>query len=190
MASGALTGPASNDGGGDDDPAASLVRALDLARAGDRLGFEGALDRSLARRTAVHAEWTRTVAELCADGVSGTAYAHETYRVRAGTAGDFLSLVRDEAIDAYGRHGWELVGALRTALHDDAECIVIWAIPTWEQWAAFESDVHYSGGLKAWRERTYEWTTGFERFLMMDAPLSPMKIGRQPSRDDRTGWTD
>ena len=145
----------------------------------------GGIDRLL-----IPAEWTRTVSELCADGVSGTAYAHETYRVRPGTAGDFLSLVRDEAIDAYGRHGWELVGALRTALHDDAECIVIWAIPTWEQWAAFESDVHYAGGLKAWRERTYEWTTGFERFLMMDAPLSPMKIGRQPARDDRTGWTD
>ncbi len=45
MASGALTAVASDD----DDAAASLSRALDLARAGDRPGFEGALDRSLAR---------------------------------------------------------------------------------------------------------------------------------------------
>ena len=44
MASGALTAAAS-----DDDAAASLARALDLARAGDRPGFEGALDRSLSR---------------------------------------------------------------------------------------------------------------------------------------------
>ena len=146
----------------------------------------GGLDRLL-----IPAPWTRTVTELCADGVRGAAYAHETYRVRPGTADDFLSLVRDEAIDAYARHGWELVGALRTALHDDAECIVIWAIPSWEQWAALEKDVHYAGGLGDWRQRTLEWTTSFERFLMMDAPLCPLKIGRQPARSDRAeGWQD
>jgi hypothetical protein len=48
MASGALTAPASDALAGD-DAAASLARALDRCRAGDRPGFEGALDRSLAR---------------------------------------------------------------------------------------------------------------------------------------------
>jgi len=140
----------------------------------------GGLDRLL-----VPAPWARTVTELCADGVRGTAYAHEMMRVAAGTAEDFLSLVAEHATTAYGAHGWELVGAWRTALHDDAEVVLIWAIPTWEQWAELEKAVNYSGGLEDWREIVRDRTTGFERILMMDAPLCPLKIGRQPARSDR-----
>ncbi len=40
---------------------------------------EGGFDRVL-----VPAPWTRTIAELCADGVQGVAYAHETDPGRAG----------------------------------------------------------------------------------------------------------
>jgi hypothetical protein len=36
----------------------------------------------------------------------------------------------------------------------------------------------------------YERTTSSNRFLMLDSPLSPMKIGRQPSRDDRVDWSE
>jgi hypothetical protein len=146
----------------------------------------GGLDRLL-----IPAPWARTVTELCADGVKGAAYAHEMMRVSSGTAEDFLSLVAEHATDAYAAHGWELVGAWRTAMHDDAECVLIWAIPSWEQWAELEKAVHYQGGLSAWRDLLRERTTGFERILMMDAPLCPLRIGRQPARSDRADdWDD
>ena len=96
----------------------------------------------------IPAPWARTITELCADGVTGAAYAHEMMRVSTGTAEDFLSLVAEHATDAYAAHGWELVGAWRTAMHDDAECVLIWAIPSWEQWAELEKAVHYAGGLR------------------------------------------
>jgi hypothetical protein len=135
-------------------------------------------------RVLIPAPWTRTIEELCADGVKGTAYAHETITLEPGGADDFLSMVRDEAIAAHEPFGWELVGALKTSMRADDECILIWAIPTWEHWATYEKAVYADPRLQAWRDRLWG-SRGFERFLMCDAPLSPMKIGRQPARSDR-----
>ena len=45
--------------------------------------------------------------------------------------------------------------------------------------------------LQRWRKRTYELSEKWHRFLVVDAPLSPMRIGRQPARSDRDeGWED
>lgn len=135
-------------------------------------------------RVLIPAPWTRTIEELCADGVKGTAYAHETITLEPGGADDFLSMVHDEAIAAHEPFEWELVGALKTSMRADDECILIWAIPTWEHWATYEQAVYADPRLQAWRDRLWG-SRGFERFLMCDAPLSPMKIGRQPARSDR-----
>jgi hypothetical protein len=35
-----------------------------------------------------------------------------------------------------------------------------------------------------------ERITGLHRFLLLDAPLCPFRTGRQPSREDRTGWEE
>ena len=141
-------------------------------------------------RVVVPAPWTRTIEELCADGVKGQAYAHETTRVAPGGADGYLRSVADVAVPALERFGWELVGAFKTSMRADDECIVIWAIESWQHWAEVEKAVYADPGVRAWRD--LQWGgNGFERFLMCDAPLSPMKIGRQPARSDRhEGWTD
>lgn len=142
----------------------------------------GGLDRIL-----IPAPWTRTIGEWCEAGVPTAAvYAHEMVRLaEPGRAEDFLSAVGDEAVDAYAEFEWELVGAWRTAMKDDAECILIWAIPEWEAWAELEKAVHYQGGLRDWRDLVADAATESERFLMVDAPLSPTRLGRQPARSDR-----
>lgn len=140
----------------------------------------GGFDRIL-----IPAPWTRTIEQLCADGVRGVAYAHDTYRLAPGEAEGFLSRVRDLAVPAHEAFGWELVGALRTGMRRDDECIVIWAIPTWDLWAQVEEARDRDPGLRTWRDIVWS-TEGYERFLMCDAPLAPMKIGRQPERSDRT----
>ena len=38
----------------------------------------------------------------------------------------------------HGTHGWELAGAFRTAMVNDDEALLLWAIPTWRQWADAE----------------------------------------------------
>lgn len=137
------------------------------------------------------APWTRTIEQLCADGVRASVYAHETIAVPRGTAATFLARVRDEAIPAYATHGWELVGAYRTALADESECVLIWAIPSWEHWAELEKAIEGAGRMRTWQNRLYEISEASRRFLMTDAPLSPLKIGRQPARSDRErSWPD
>jgi hypothetical protein len=146
----------------------------------------GGIDRLI-----VPAPWTRTIEELCADGVHGDLYAHEVAKVAPWQADDFLSAVADHAVPARDPFGWELAGAFRTALHDDSECILIWAIPTWAHWAELEKALPSDPGLQRWQTQLRDRTTSFERILMNDAPLSPMKLGRQPSREDRVeNWTD
>jgi hypothetical protein len=133
-------------------------------------------------RLLIPAPWTRTIEQLCADGVRGEVYAHELITVPPGTSGRFLESVRARAIPVYERYHWVLAGAWQTAMIDDSECVLLWAIPSWEDWAAFEKD-----RAGQWREGATSW----RRTLLVDAPLSPMRTGRQPLRSDqRDDWTE
>ncbi|WP_211264056.1 NIPSNAP family protein [Streptosporangium amethystogenes] len=142
-------------------------------------------------RLMLPAPWTRTIEELCADGVSGEVYAHEQVTVPPGQAADFLERVREQAVPYYERFGWVLVGAWRTALGGDSECVLLWAMPSYERWAEFEMAWDADRTAGGWRSRLRESARSFQRILLVDAPLSPMRIGRQPSRTDRTeDWQD
>jgi hypothetical protein len=141
----------------------------------------GGLDRLL-----LPAEWTRTIEELCADGVRGECYAHEVVTLQPDTAWHYVDdLVREQQIPVYARFGWELAGAFVTAMQDDAEAIVLWAIPSWEQWAELEKATRKDPALRGWRTQQASVGIGFERFLLADAPLSPFRTGRQPQDSDR-----
>ena len=131
------------------------------------------------------APWTRTIEELCADGVRGACYAHELISLRAGAAGNYLDLVRDEAVELHAQLGTELVGAFRTAMVDDDECILLWAIPTWQHWADFEKVQRSDAEVQAWRTSVRDIVESWQRIVLVDAPLSPFRTGRQPSRADR-----
>jgi hypothetical protein len=146
----------------------------------------GGVDRLLVPKP-----WTRTIEELCADGVRGEVYAHEEVQVPPGQAGDWLERVRADAAPLFERFGWELVGAWETAMTNDSECFLLWAIPTWAQWGEAEDALWKDAALQAWRTRVQQETTGYHRYCLVDSPLSPLKIGRQPTRDDRTDdWED
>lgn len=144
----------------------------------------GGFDRLLSP-----ASWTRTIDELCHDRVTGTTYAHEHITMPPGHSAGFLEVVRDEAISAYADFGWELCGAWETLMTNDSECFLLWAIPTWEQWAACEGARRTHPPLMHWNERLIEETTSWNRILLVDAPLSPLRTGRQPSRSDQTDWS-
>ena len=141
----------------------------------------GGIDRILEP-----APWTRSIEELCGAGVRGQCYAHELIRVEAGAASDFLERTRERADALARRHHWDLAGAWRTAMAYDDECILLWAVPTWRAWSAFETD----GEDRAWRLGAADVVQTWQRTLLVNAPLSPLRTGRQPSRDDRTDWED
>jgi len=137
------------------------------------------------------APWTKTIDELCADGAGGSAcYAHEQIGVRPGANWDLLERARTDAATAYEPFGLRLIGAFVTAMVDDDECFLLWAVPSWEQWGAFEHAHGSDDGLAAWRDSTADIVTSRHRILLVDAPLSPLRTGRQPTRSDRTDWVD
>jgi hypothetical protein len=140
----------------------------------------GGFDRLL-----VPAPWSPMIGDLLAAGVRGAAYAHELVRVAPRTAPDFLELVRDHAVPAYEQFGARLVGAFETAMVDESECVLLWAFPTWAGWGDFEAAQRTDARVVAWRDRTRGIAREWQRMLMVDAPFSPMRIGRQPSVDDR-----
>jgi hypothetical protein len=136
------------------------------------------------------APWTRTIEELCADGVRGDVYAHELVSVRPGAARELLERAREGAAPILSDHGWELAGAFTTAMADEDEALLLWSIPTWEQWGRAERAHHADDRLVAWRSDIRDVVTSWRRVLLVDAPLSPFRTGRQPSRDDRVDWVD
>jgi hypothetical protein len=138
----------------------------------------GGLDRIVEA-----APWARGIEALCAAGVRGEVYAHELVGVAPGTARDLLERGRD-ASAIHARHGWELAGAFTTAMANDDEALLLWAIPSWQQWADGEAD----GDLARWRRSL--GATSWRRVLLVDAPLCPFRTGRQPQRSDRTDWQD
>ncbi len=91
---------------------------------------------------------------------------------------------------AYEEFGWQLAGAWETFMSNDSECFVVWAIPTWEQWAALEGEQRRNASMKEWVSHRREMTETFDRFLMVDAPLSPFRTHRQPAFSDQVEALD
>ena len=143
----------------------------------------GGIDRIL-----VPAPWTRSIEELCADEIRGECYAHELVRVRAGAAADYLETVREQLSPLREHFRWQLAGAWRTAMVNDDECVVLWTIPTWQDWADFEQTHDRDAGTRNFRSDNDPIVRQVERIVLIDAPLSPLCTGRQPSRDDRSDF--
>ena len=142
-------------------------------------------------RLLVPAPWTRTISQLNVDGVRGETYAHERYTTAPGGIRGLLDRVAQDGEPLLNEFGWELAGAWETAMTGNSEIFLLWAIPTWEQWAAAEKAERADSKLGRWRRSFYERISSVHRFLLADAELSPFRTGRQPSRADRrTGWTE
>ncbi len=120
------------------------------------------------------------IEQWCARGGTGAvAYLHELVRTEPGAAPEVLDELVARAASDRARHGIELVGAFRTALRSHDEAIVVRSVRSWEDWADFETvaddaPVPLPPG-----------ASSLQRILLVDAELSPLRIGRQPTASDR-----
>jgi hypothetical protein len=140
----------------------------------------GGFDRIL-----VPAPWSPTSDELVAAGIRGNFYAHELVGVAAGDADAFLEEVRQRAVPIYESLGLSLVGAFHTAMIDRSECLLLWAIPDHSTWAAFEAAEYGETDLASWRADGRDRIRSWHRILLVEAPTSTLRLGRQPSEADR-----
>jgi len=143
----------------------------------------GGFDRIL-----LPAPWMPSITHSIGSGVHAEVFAHEIIRCRPGSSPDLLELARELAVPAYEPHGWHLVGAWTTAMRDDDEAILLWALDDWQAWAEAEKVQRSDSSLLAWRERARASATDWHRILLAAAPLCPFRTGRQPTRSDQVDW--
>ena len=140
----------------------------------------GGVDRIL-----VPAPWSPTSDELVDAGVRGDFYAHDQLRLEPGAAPAFLERVREAGVKAHEAMGIRLVGAFTTAMEDQSECIVLWAIPTHEEWAELEIAETSGGAIADWRSECRAAAKRVKRILLVEGATSTLRLGRQPSEADR-----
>jgi hypothetical protein len=172
-----------------------LVRNFEVELAGGRdqdpsLAEWWAQAASLRRggtdRIVVAEPGTRGVEQLIADGVRGELYAHELFTVGPGRSPELLAALAAEAVPAFESFGLTHLGSYRVAMVNDSEALALWAVPSWSAWADLEQA--WLGGAAAfagWRATTASLGADWRRQLLVDAPLSPLRIGRQPATTDR-----
>lgn len=112
-------------------------------------------------------------------GTGAVAYLHDVMTVAPGAAPAASEALLHRAVPAMADLGLELVGVWRTAMRGADELIAMWAIADWPTWATAEEALDNGAGF------TPETLTGRERWLLVDAELSPLRIGRQPEVADR-----
>lgn len=76
---------------------------------------------------------------------------HEEVALHPGTARRYLDLVHAHREELATSFGWHLIGAFRTAMVHDSEAIVLWAVPTWDAWARWETAEADDPSVAIWR---------------------------------------
>jgi hypothetical protein len=141
-------------------------------------------------RIVVPEPWSPTIEALTEGGPTGFAiYAHELVTLPPGNAQAFLDALTSRGRAAIEEHGARAVGAFHVAMRNDTEAIVLWGFPDWATWAAFEQA--WDGiALRAWRGELVRLGAVVERVALVDAPLNPLRTGRQPQVEDRRPLAD
>lgn len=139
-------------------------------------------------RVLIAADYSPSIVELQKNPLGSELYMHEIYDVEPGRSRATLDMIEQYAKPAYESAGAKLISAFRTAMVDDRECIVLWALPNWAAWARFEQALDESDELRRFRANVRKFVRRTHRFLMVDAPLSPLRTGRQPQESDRVAF--
>jgi hypothetical protein len=148
-------------------------------------GVAASLRRGGFDRIVEPAPWAPTIDELVDAGAGGAFYAHEILSVAPGASSELLDAIQAVGRPAAASLGVELVGGFRVAMADDRECIAIWSFPDWPAWIAYEQRWTEKGAMAPWRNTLVDLGAQFRRTLMIDAPLAPLRTGRQPQIEDR-----
>jgi hypothetical protein len=105
--------------------------------------------------------------------------------VAPGQAEALLDAVHADGLAAVRELGVEPVGAYEVAMGDSSEALLLWAIPDWPTWVAYEQAWAPDGALRAWRSTLLGLGASWRRQLLVDSPLNPLRTGRQPQASDR-----
>jgi hypothetical protein len=139
------------------------------------------LRRGGVDRLMIPAPYSPTVDENCAKDIVGAkVFYHEHIQITPRKAKLYLSMLEQEWLPIATSLGLNLLGAFRTAMRNDSEVIVVWAIKDWDTWAEVEIAYERDPRVAKCRDRTDGIVVDWVNHLMCSAPLSPTKTGKQP----------
>ena len=144
------------------------------------------LRRGGVDRVLVPEPWSPTIDDhMAAGGGRHAVYAHELVSLPPGRVRAYFEALRDIGKPAIEEIGLSVVAAFRVAMRTDTEAVLIWGMPDWPTWGRFEQAWDGSAELTRWRAALDELRADVVRTLLVDAPLSPLRTGRQPQIEDR-----
>jgi hypothetical protein len=141
-------------------------------------GEEGVVDTKGTDRLLAPAFYSPSLAQAVERKITGAGYLHETVKGPPGSIGPFLEKLGREWVPFAGRLGLKLVGAYRSMLLNDEEAIVIWAIPTWDDWARYQKALYSEAEAIAWRADAARAGIGWEGKLLNPAAGSALQTGK------------
>ncbi len=97
---------------------------------------------------------------------------HEEVALHPGTARRYLDLVHTHREQLAASFGWQLVGAFRTAMVHDTEAIVLWAVPTWDAWARWETAEVDDPSVAIWRGHLDGLVRDWRATVVVDQPAA------------------
>jgi hypothetical protein len=134
-------------------------------------------------RLLVAAPWSPSLdallAERHASDQPAACHYHELVSLEPGSAPAFLDLVRTLRVPLAERFGWSLLGAFRTAMVNDSEAVLVWTVPGWSQWAAWEAAQSPDADpeVATWRQATAHVVRDWRSKLMVASALSAVSTG-------------
>jgi hypothetical protein len=124
------------------------------------------------------ADYTPSVAELVATGVTGEVYLHMNFTTRPGGAEDHLARLGRDWLPVARRMGLKFVGAYRTLLVNDDMGLSIWAFPTWADWARYEDQRLTDPDARAWFAQCAADGVVMDGRLLIASACTPMRTGK------------
>jgi hypothetical protein len=128
-------------------------------------------------RLLIPAHYSPTLQQLLDDEVRGECYYHEQVTLEPGGARRYLEIVEEHRLALAELFGWRLVGAYRTALVNDSEAILVWAVPTWHHWSRWEAAQESDPSVSIWRGHLHGIVRDWRNKLLVASDLSPVQTG-------------
>ena len=141
-------------------------------------GEEGIVDTRGTDRLLAPAPFSPSLAQAVERKITGKGYLHETVKGPPGSIGPLLERLGKRWVPCVGRMGLKLVGAYRSLLLNDQEAIVIWAIPTWDDWVRYEGSLYSEAEAIGWRADAARADISWEGKLMNPAAGSALQTGK------------
>jgi hypothetical protein len=100
----------------------------------------------------------------------------ETVTVHPGAARRYLELVAEHRLALAELFGWELLGGFRTALVNDSEALLLWALPDWSAWARWEVAQESDPNVSIWRGHVHGVVRDWHDTVLVPASLEPASL--------------